>query len=76
MFEKKKYWLFIKKQIEKNFDYFDIVNVWVKKESVISNNLQSIFLIILSAKEGGPTLLQMERGARNVKLFNFSTAFT
>ena len=47
-------------------DGFPYSNVWVKEESVISNNLQSMFLIVLRRED--QSLLYMGSGARNVKL--------
>ena len=56
-------------------DGFPYSNVWVKEESVISNNLQSIFLIAL--KVGGPIIVVNGTVEKEMwSWFNFSTTLT
>ena len=56
-------------------DGFPYSNVWVKEESVFSNNLQSIFLI--SAEEGGAIIAVNGTADQEMwSWFNFKTALT
>ena len=56
-------------------DGFPYSNVWVKEESVFSNNLQSIFLI--SAQEGGAIIVVNGTADQGMwSWFNFKTALT
>ena len=52
-------------------DGFPYSKVWVKEESVISNNLQSIFLILLNREDR--SLLWMVQWSKKCEWFIFST---